>query len=154
MEKPLFQYRNYLRNTFVITIWGLLFLVTLRMMLLAFSILEFLPNWNSKFDWVVFVTVPTLTLAIGWYFKILNLKIHIDAIVLREFGPHPNLVNEFGIVFENIYEYKIKSIALTFKWLVLKRTNGKTIRKLISLSKREFIEFSGVLNEKIKNNTI
>jgi len=154
MEKPLFEYRNHLRNVLIATIWTLLFFATLKAISLTYFLLDLYTSWNPELSWIVILTASILALAIGWHIRFLRLKIYIDAIVFKEHGPHPTLGSRFGIAFENIYEYKITNIAFTFNWLVLKRRNGKTIRKLISIPRKEFIGFSDILDEKIKNNSI
>lgn len=77
----------------------------------------------------------------------------MDAIVFKENGFHPLIENYFGVAFENIDKYQIKSLGLGLFWIVLKRKNGKTIRKLFSFSENELSGFINTLNEKV-NTTI
>ena len=88
-------------------------------------------------------------MALIWPIKCLKLYVYIDVIDFKEIGWHPNIKNEFGVAFENISEYKIDKSFLSFNWLELKRKNGKTIRRLLSLSNREFIELSNILKERV-----
>lgn len=154
MEKPLFEYKNHLRNMLVAAIWTSLIFTGVKAIGLTFIFLDLYTNWNPELAWIVFITVPLLPLAIGWKIRFLRLKVYVDAIEFKEFVLHPTLGKRFGVAFKNIYEYKIIRIAFTFNWLVFKRRNGKTIRRLINLSKRELKEFSYILDEKIKNNYI
>jgi len=84
-----------------------------------------------------------------WPIKPFKTIIYSDIIVFKEFLRHPNLKNESGIAFENIYDYKISSMVFNLKWIVIKRRNGKTIRKMLSFSASEFKEFSNLLKEKV-----
>lgn len=152
MEKPLFEYKNYLRNILIATIWTLLFFVTIEVIGFTSLLLETYPNWNPELNWIVLLITSMLAFAIGWNIRFLRLNIYVDVIDFKEHGPHPNLGNHFGIAFENIYDYKITRLTFTFKWLVIRRKNGKTIRRLLSLSQSEYIGFSEILNEKIKKN--
>lgn len=89
-----------------------------------------------------------------WSIKRFRTYIYIDAIVFKEKGWHPLIKNEFGIAFENIYDYKIKRMAYSLNWIVLKRRNGKTIQRLFSISENELSELSQILNEKVKKTNL
>jgi hypothetical protein len=147
MEKPLFEYRNHLRNGLVIVVWILIFWGGVEAIGLTFSLLEHIPNWNPKLDWIVFIVVPTVTITIpGWHIRLLRCKVFYDVIVFKEQGPHPMIENEFGIAFCNIINYKVKAISFGLYWIVIKRSNGKPIWKLISLSERELTELLKTLS--------
>lgn len=77
----------------------------------------------------------------------------MDAIVFKERGFHPLIKNDFGVAFENIDEYQIKSLGLGLFWIVLKRSNGKTIRKLFSFSENELTEFLKIMHKKTNAKT-
>lgn len=151
MEKPLFEYRNRLRNGLIIVVWALLLFIGVGAIGLSFHLLELHPKWNPELDWIVFIAVPTITIAIpGWHIRLLRLKIFVDSIVFKEQGPHPTIEKEFGIVFDNIYDYNIDRIFLSLYRVKFKRRNEKTLRKFISFSDNELSEFSKILSEKVK----
>ncbi len=138
MEEPLFKYKNIFRNILTIGLWiviaiGIYFIIIfyreLNIIVVLISILI-----GSFFFW------PTI---------LFKTFVYRDAIVFKEFLRHPILKNEYGILFENIYDYKTIRIAFSLYWVVLKRRNGNTIRRLLSLSKTEFLGFSEILNKKV-----
>lgn len=122
MEEPLFQYKNRLLNTLIIIYWIILYL----------SALYVAKHLNLITNLISLVLFSLIVMVFIWPVKRLKLDIYIDAIVFKEKGWHPQLENEFGVAFGNIYDYKIKKVALTLKWMIIKRKNGKTIRRLIS----------------------
>ena len=144
MEKPLFEYKNRLRNSLIIGYW---IVISIGFFSIMVNFLEE-TNYNSFGNFIVIVVDSLITMLFIWPFKRIKMSVYIDAIVLKENGWHPQIEKEFGIIFENIYDYKIKEIVLTFYWIEFRRRNGKTIRRLFSLSKNELKEFSKILNDK------
>ena len=49
MEKPLFVYRNHLRNLLIVTIWAFLLFLTIKALAFTFAILGKHINWNPDF---------------------------------------------------------------------------------------------------------
>uniref|UniRef100_UPI003216F439 hypothetical protein n=1 Tax=uncultured Draconibacterium sp. TaxID=1573823 RepID=UPI003216F439 len=139
MEKPLFEYKNRLRNILAIIYWILVSLSSILVLLNSNLI-------KNTISIIIFGIVVTVIL---YPIKRIKTSVHVDAIVFNEKGLHPLNRNEFGVAFENIYEYKLKSIAFGLNWIVLKRRNGKTIRKLSSLTGKELRELSEILTERI-----
>ncbi len=109
-------------------------------------------SYNLITNFVSILLFSLTVMVFIWPIKRFSIDIYVDAMVFRENGWHPLIKNEFGVAFENIYEYKIKRIGLTLNWIVLKRTNGKTLRRLLSLSNREFTEFDNILKSKTIDN--
>ncbi len=83
-----------------------------------------------------------------WPFKILRVQIYFDTIVFKELGFHPLLVSKFGVAFENICDYELKRLISGFSVIVLKRNNGKRVRRFMSLTENEYTEFSKLIEGK------
>jgi len=103
---------------------------------------------SSLTSLLIFSVIVSLLL---WPIKLLKTYIYVDAIVFKESGFDPLIKNEFGIAFENIYDFRIKRVGLNLCLVVFKRKKGKTIRKLLSLSPSELSDFIETLEEKVKN---
>lgn len=138
MEKPLFKYKNVLRNSLIIICWLLIWLCAIGLMI-NYCIIENILS---------LIILSIITLFLLKPFKLLKISIYNDVITFTEIGfLHPRIY-EFGIAFENIYEVKITNIAYTLNWIVIIRKNGKPIRRLFSVSKKELLELSTILNKK------
>jgi len=146
MEKPLSEYKNKFGNILTIGYWIAISI------LWFFILLQFFErtDYNSFWNFVSLLFFSLILIFLIWSIKRFKIFIHEDAIVFKEKGWHPLIENEYGVAFENINYYKINNVAFSLNWIVLKRINGKAIRKLISLSANEFSELSKILNEKIK----
>ncbi|GAP44009.1 hypothetical protein TBC1_112168 [Lentimicrobium saccharophilum] len=148
MEEPLFEFKNCFRNILTIGLWLVIFLS-------SFQILEYFKEIDMSSLWFYFFLVLISTLLAlfpFWPIKLFKTIVYHDVIVFKEMLRHPILKNEFGIAFENINDYKIKTMIFNLNWIVIKRKNGRTIRRLFSFSARELKEFSNILNEKVKKN--
>lgn len=139
MEKPLFEYKNRLRNILAICYWISIALISILVMVKSNLI-------RNSISIILFGIVVS---AILWPIKRFKTSIYVDAIVFKEKGFHPLIRNDYGVAFDNIYEYQIKSLGLGLFWVILKRRNGKTIRKLFSFSVNELSGFLKVLNDKV-----
>ncbi|MCB8999392.1 MAG: hypothetical protein H6540_04895 [Bacteroidales bacterium] len=149
MEKPLNEYKNRLRNIIVILYWILISIGFFSLMISFFKEI----NYNSLGNFIVIVIFSWIAMFFLWPIKRLKVTVYIDAIVFYEKGWHPQIEKEYGVAFENIYEFKVKNITDGLNWIVLKRCNGKTIRKLFSFSENELSGFLNILHEKV-NTTI
>lgn len=143
MEKPLFEYKNRLRNILAICYWISIALIAILVMVNSNLI-------RNSISIIIFGIVVSVIL---WQIKRFKTSIYLDTIVFKEKGFHPLIKNDFGVAFDNIYEYRIKGLGLGLSWIILKRRNGKTIRKLFSFSENELSGFLKILHEKV-NTTI
>ena len=139
MEKLLFEYKNRLRNILAICYWISIALIAILVMI----------NSNLIRNSISIIIFGVAVSVILWPIKRFKTSIYVDAIFFEEKGFHPLIKNDFGVAFENIYEYRVKSIGLGLNWIVFKRRNGKTIRKLFSFSENELTGFLKVLREKV-----
>lgn len=139
MKEAHFLFKNRLRNILIISYW----------IIISMSIFFISTHYNLIINFVSLIIISLIIMALIWPIKCLKIYVYVDVIDFKEIGWHPNIKNEFGVAFENIYEYKIDKSFLSFNWLVLKRKNGKTIRRLLSLSNREFKELSNILKERV-----
>lgn len=144
MEKPLFEYKNRLRNSLTIAYW----------ISIALCVIFVMINYNPIRNFISLLIFSVIVMLLIWPIKRLKIYLYIDAIVFKEKGWHPLIENEFGVVFENIYDYKIKNIGFTLIWIELKRRNGKTLRRLLSLTENELLELSETLNKKVRSLSI
>ena len=140
MEKPLFEFKNRLRNVVIIIYW----------IIIAISSLYFMTHSNLIHNTISLLVFGLIIYSLIDPLRLLKTYIYFDAIVFKERGFHPLIRNEYGIIFENIQNYKIKKVVFNLNWIIIQRRNGKTIRKLISLSEIELFEFSKMLKEKVK----
>ena len=131
MEKPLFEYKNRLRNILVIIYW----------VLIVICFFFIMTNSNLIINSISLIIFSVIVLLFLWPIKLLKTYIYVDAIVFKESGFHPLIKKEFGIAFENIYDFRLKRVGLNLCWVVFKRKNGKSIRKLLSLSSSELSSF-------------
>jgi hypothetical protein len=150
MEKPLFEYKNRLRNIIVLLYWILISIGFFYLMISFFNEI----NYNSLGNFIVIVIFSLITMFFLRPIKILKVTVYVDAIVYYEKGFHPLIKNDFGVAFENIYEYQVKSISFGLTWIVLKRRNGKPIRRLFSFSKNELSGFSNILKGKVEETNL
>jgi hypothetical protein len=139
MEKPIFEYKNILRNILTIGLW-LIIAIGLYFIIFVYK------GLNSIIIVLISIFISSFFF---WPIKLFKTFVYNDAIVFKDFLRHPILNNEYGILFENIFDYKIKRIAFSLYWIVFKRRNGKTIRRLFSLSKTEYLGFTQILTEKV-----
>lgn len=149
MEKPLLEYKNRFRNLIVIVYWIIISVSFFSIMMNFFKE----RDYGSSGNFIVIVFFSLIIMFFIWPIKRLKVSIYIDAIVFKEKGWHPLIVKEYGVIFENINEFKVKNITDGLNWVVLKRKNGKTIRKLFSFSENELTGFLITLQEKV-NTTI
>lgn len=141
MERPLFVFKNRLLNSLTVTFWVVV-------VICSFFIITNYNLTSSLTSLLIFSVIVSLLL---WPIKLLKTYIYVDAIVFKESGFDPLIKNEFGIAFENIYDFRIKRVGLNLCLVVFKRKKGKTIRKLLSLSPSELSDFIETLEEKVKN---
>ena len=139
MEKAQFEYKNRLRNLMTVGYWIVMFFGSLFIMIN----LDFIRNFLTLLIWSI------ISMTLVWPIKRFKTFIYVDAIVFKEKGFHPLIKNDFGVAFENINEYRINNLGFGLFWIVLKRRNGKTIRKLFSFSGNEISEFIEVLSNKV-----
>lgn len=141
MEKPLFKYHNRLRNSLTIIYWGIVWFCGLWIMIES----NFIENQLSL------LIVSFILLIFLWRVNFLRTYIYHDTIVFKEIGFRPRLTREFGIAFENLHCFRHFRIVFNLYCFVFYRTNGQTKRKIMSFSDDKLIEFSKILDEKIKN---
>ncbi|PXY02933.1 hypothetical protein DF185_02230 [Marinifilum breve] len=141
MEKPLIKYHNRLRNSLTVIYWGIIW----------FYGLWILTESNFIDNQIYFLIASSLLLVFLWPVNYLRTYIYNDAIVFKELGFRPRLVRGIGIAFENLHHFRYFRIVFNLYYFVFYRTNGKTIRKVMSFSDDKLIEISKILNEKIKN---
>lgn len=139
MEKPLFKYYNRLRNSMIIIYWVFIWLCAFGVMI------KFTPNF------LYLLIISLISLIILWPSNLLLTYIYHDAIVFKEIGFRPGMFNEFGIAFENIYNIESRKIMFNLYWIELTKSNGKSVRRLMSLSKKKSLEFLRIMSDKTKN---
>jgi len=153
MEEPFHVYKNHLRNSIIIAIWIMILSIAILLIVpTAIFLLSLNPNWNPEWNLIVIIGIPTVAHTMTWRIRITKLKIYNEALVFTEYGPHPLTKKEFGILFENIINYRSKKIFASLNQFVFIRQNGKSVERILSLPKKELKYFTDTLNKKIKNN--
>ncbi len=142
MEKPDLRIKNIIVNSLVVFYWTFIYFGSLYWGVKSGLINSFLS----------IVIQALVFLLLAWPIKMYWIDIYIDALVFKEQGCHPLLKSDFCVALDNIYDYKIARITLNLYWVILRRENGKTIRRIISMSEDNFNYLSNKIAEKIKQN--
>lgn len=138
MEKPDLRIKNILINSLIVFYWLVVFFGSLYL--------------GGKLGWInstiSIIILMLLFCLLAWPIKTYWINIYIDVLVFKEQGFHPHIKSDLGVAFDNIYEYKIEKIIFNQYWLILKRENGKTIRRISSMSKNDLKFLSNKIAKK------
>jgi hypothetical protein len=140
MEKPDLRIKNIMINGLVVLYWAFVFFASF---IWGFKLVSIAPPYSFIIQTLVFVLF-------AWPIKMYWINIYMDALVFKKQGFHPKLKSDFGVLLDNISDYKIEKIIFNFYWLVFKRENGKTIRRISSMSEKQCNFLSNKLAEKVK----
>jgi hypothetical protein len=139
MEKSELRINNILINSLIVFYWLFVF----------FGSLYWIFSSGLFNTYISLIASTLLFFLLGWPIRMYWINIYHDVLVFKEQGFHPTIKSDFGVAFCNIYEYRIKKIVLNQYWVVLKRENGKTIRRIFPMSKSDLNFLSNKIADEI-----